>query len=88
MQDMYYNQVIQLYIKVNGASQSCKMNARACGSRTSPTPDADKVNISPPFPQPTFTPPIDEKIHTALITLGLTDHKRTTVAIVHRIYPK
>ena len=81
IQDMYYRQVTDLYAKVNGASESCKMNARACSNRTS-TPDADTVDISPPFPQPTYTPAFNERIHTALINLGLSNENRTTVKFI------
>ena len=81
MQVTYYRQVIDLYTKVNGASESCKTNARACSNRTS-TPDADTADISPPFPQPTYTPAFDERIHIALKSLGLTDNQWTTVKLI------
>ena len=81
MQVMYYRQVTDLYTKVNGASESCKTNARACSNRTS-TRDTDTADISPPFPQPTYMPAIDEKIHKALMNLGLTDKHWTTVKLI------
>ena len=85
MQDMYYRKVIDLYELVNGASESCKTRARACGNRTAAA-DTDHDDASPPLPLPTYTPALNEKIHLSLMQLGLTNTKGTTVIIFHRIH--
>ena len=79
MQDMYYRQVAQLYKSVNGPSEFCEADARACGNHTT-TSQTDNVNS--PFPLPTDTPAFSEKIHIALMELGLTNDKRTTVKFI------
>ena len=77
MQHMYYSQVAELYQKVNGLSDNCKMPETACGNDCSAMSDADAMDTH--VPSPTDTPALREKIHTALTKLGLNNLNAITV---------
>ena len=74
---MYYSQVADLYLRVNGQSDDCKKPEIACGNDCTAMSDTDAMDTH--IPSPTDTPALREKIHTALTNLGLNNSNAITV---------